>query len=176
MPFVDFLDDASIMRDIVLSRPDRLAAYLALNEDIMRGESPLTAGERELIGAYVSALNDCSFCFGAHAATAAQFGIDRALFESLLDDVDASPVAGKLKPILHFVKKLTENPSRMVQADADAVYAAGWDSRALSDAILVCGLFCMANRMVDGHGLNRATPNSVFETIADRLSGAGYTD
>lgn len=176
MAFVDFLDDSSIMRDIITRRPDRLGGFLQLNEDLMRGPSDLSPGEREIIGAYVSALNDCSYCHGAHAATAAHFGIEASLFEALIEDIDSSPVEEKLKPILHYVKKVTENPSRMVSADAEAVYAAGWDSKALSDAILVCGLFNMANRMVDGHGLNRLTPNSVFEKIGVRLSGSGYTD
>lgn len=176
MAFVDFLDDSSIMRDIIERRPDRLNGFLQLNEDAMRGESALSPADREIIGAYVSALNDCSYCYGAHAATAAQFGIDTPLFEALVEDIDSSAVDEKLKPILHYVKKVTETPSRMVNADAEAVYAAGWDSKALSDAIIVCALFNMANRMVDGHGLNRMTPNAVFEKIANRLSSTGYTD
>ena len=51
-----------------------------------------------------------------------------ALFERLMDEIDTAPVDEKLKPILHYVRKLTLTPSRMVQADADAVYAAGWTS------------------------------------------------
>ena len=57
--------------------------------------------------------------------------IDRAadharLVEHLID-LDASAVDDKLKPVLRFVKKLTETPSRMMQADVDAIFDAGWD-------------------------------------------------
>ena len=41
----------------------------------------------------------------------------------------------------------------MSQEDADQVYAAGWDERALHDAIEVCALFNFMNRFVEGHGL-----------------------
>ena len=41
----------------------------------------------------------------------------------------------------------------MVQADADAVFAAGWDERALHDAVCVACLFNFMNRLVEGHGV-----------------------
>jgi hypothetical protein len=42
-----------------------------LAEVLLRGESPLTRGERELIAAYVSEQNDCEFCAASHGACAA---------------------------------------------------------------------------------------------------------
>ena len=174
MPFVDFLDDGCGMRDIIMNRKDRLNSFLDLVEDVMRGPSTLSIPDRELIGAFVSSINGCSFCFGAHATTAAQFGIKKELFEDLVEDIDTSDVEEKLKPLLHYVKKLTLTPSKMIQADADAVYAAGWDDKALSDAVLVCAKFNMANRMVEGHGINRALPNAYFEKASKNIASKGY--
>src|SRR6187431_1575830 len=51
-------------------------------EEVMRGPSPLSAGLRELIGAFVSRRNECLFCSDAHAAAAAQF-----LEKDLVDEV-----------------------------------------------------------------------------------------
>ena len=51
------------------------------------------------------------------------------------------------------MKKLTQAPTRMIQADADAVFAAGWDEAALHSAIAVCCVFNFMNRLVDGHGI-----------------------
>ncbi len=45
----------------------------------------------------------------------------------------------------------------MTRADADRVYAAGWDERALFDAISICGLFNLMNRIVEGSGI-KANP------------------
>jgi hypothetical protein len=41
----------------------------------------------------------------------------------------------------------------MTQADADAVYAAGWSERAVYDAIQIGCLYNFMNRFVEGIGL-----------------------
>lgn len=54
-----------------------------------------------------------------------------------------------------------------IAADADAVYAAGWDERARSDAIWVCARFNMMNRLALGHGL--AADPAAFEARAKNM-------
>ena len=49
-----------------------------LHDAILREESPLSPGERELIAAYVSGLNSCNFCYGAHQNMAVAWDVDRA--------------------------------------------------------------------------------------------------
>jgi AhpD family alkylhydroperoxidase len=44
---------------------------MELAQVLLRGDSTLTAGERELIAAYVSRQNECEYCAGSHGATAA---------------------------------------------------------------------------------------------------------
>ncbi|MBT8446084.1 MAG: peroxidase-related enzyme [Gammaproteobacteria bacterium] len=174
MPFVDFLDEHAGMGEIIARRIDALRPFSAMAEAIMRGSGSFTAAECELLGAYVSAANDCSFCFNSHAATARALGVDAALLEAMVEDLDTAPVAAKLKPVLRYVKKLTDAPYKMVQSDADAVYRAGWNDRALSDAVLICGLFNMANRVVEGHGVSKELPAELFEAGAERMSEHGY--
>ena len=48
----------------------------------------------------------------------------------------------------------------MTQADADAVFAAGWNDQALHDAVSTCALFNFMNRLVEGHGIK--TRSGVF--------------
>src|SRR5678810_499168 len=55
-------------------------------EEVMRGPSPLSPGLRELIGAYFSKKNQCSFCSDAHAAAAAEF-LERELIDEVLHDL-----------------------------------------------------------------------------------------
>ena len=71
----------------------------------------------------------------------------------MLSDLDASAIDDKLKPVLRFVKKLTETPSRMVQGDVDAIFDAGWDEDCYHYAVMICGLFNMMNRIMDGYGV-----------------------
>src|SRR5213595_2499877 len=56
-------------------------------EEVMRGPSPLSPGMRELIGAFFSRKNQCSFCSDAHAAAAAQY-LERDLVAEVLCDVE----------------------------------------------------------------------------------------
>jgi uncharacterized peroxidase-related enzyme len=137
---------------------------------IMRGESPLSAAQRETIAAYVSAINQCQYCLKGHAQMAVNLGVDRASLEAMIEDLEMSAVEEPFKAILRFVKKLTLTPYAMAQEDADAVFAAGWTERALHDAILVCCRFNFMNRLSLAHGLD---PDGV--TPEQRAANMSYT-
>jgi uncharacterized peroxidase-related enzyme len=127
---------------------------MVYTDGLLRGAGELSVGERELIATYVSALNACTFCAGAHRAYAEVFGIDGALIDALIDDPATAPVDDRLRPILAYVERLNTLPSRMTQADAQAVYDAGWSEAALYEAVQVCALFNMMNRIIEGTGIN----------------------
>jgi hypothetical protein len=63
-------------------------------------------------------------------------------------------VDAKLRPVLAYVAKLNTLPSRLVARDAQAVYDAGWSEAALYEAVQVCALFNMMNRIIEGTGVN----------------------
>jgi alkylhydroperoxidase family enzyme len=90
-------------------------------------------------------------CYGSHSLVARGFGIDEGVFKNLVNDVDLAPVDPRLKPILRYVRKLTETPNRMTQADADAIYQAGWSDEALFRAVAVCAYFNNMNRLGHRH-------------------------
>ncbi len=165
------------MKSLFQAFPNTAGPLFEYHDRLLRGWSPLTVGERELIAAFVSGLNACTYCHGAHTIAAQAFGIDAEVFATLLNDLDAAPVAAKFKPILAYVRKLTLTPARITATDARAVYAAGWDERALFDAISVCALFNFMNRIVEGSGIRS---NPLAETEEElkarvlRISG-GFT-
>lgn len=70
----------------------------------------------------------------------------------MAENLDQAEISEKLRPILAYVTKLTLTPSKMVEADSQAVYEAGWKEDALYDAITVCALFNFMNRLVEGTG------------------------
>lgn len=172
MPFLPSMPEDANLGGIYAADPTYFMPLVEFSENVMRGPSPLSPAERELIAAYVSGLNACGFCAGAHKGAAVAFGIDEAVFERLMENVDAAPVTEKIKPLLRYAQKLTQTPARLTQADADAVYAAGWEETALSHAINVCALFNYFNRVVDGHGLS-ADPSKDGERGAT-LAAIGY--
>ena len=159
--------------------PDKLSLWCQYESLVMRGESELSASERELIAAYVSGLNACSYCHDAHTVFARAYGIDPKLVEALMEDLHSAPVDQRFKPILAYVEKLTLSPSHMIESDAQAVYEAGWSESALFDAVQVCGVFNLVNRLVEGTGISKVArdPEMIdVETVAKLTSTSFYTD
>jgi uncharacterized peroxidase-related enzyme len=147
------LGDNATVPDILKMSPEAGAPLMEVHEAIMRGPSPLSPGERELIAAYVSGLNDCRYCHGVHAETAKAFAMPAAPIDRMFDDLEGAGFEAKMVPILRLAGKLTEKPSSVGADDAQAVYDAGWDEMALHHAILVTSLFNFMNRMLEGHGV-----------------------
>ena len=77
--------------------------------------------EREIISAFTSGLNSCTYCHRSHSFVAEELGVGEAVVPALLDDIDSAPIDARLRPILRYVRKLTLTPSRLVEADAAAV-------------------------------------------------------
>ena len=55
--------------------PHTVLPLLDYHDRLLRDWSPLTVAERELIAAYVSRLNACTYCHGAHVVAARAFGM-----------------------------------------------------------------------------------------------------
>ena len=41
----------------------------------------------------------------------------------------------------------------MLQADVDAIFDAGWNEDSFHFAVMICALFNMMNRIMDGYGI-----------------------
>lgn len=67
----------------------------------------------------------------------------------MLDDWRTAPIAEPLRATLGFLAKLTLTPADVTPADAAAVLAAGVSEVALEDAIYVCTMFCIIDRVAD---------------------------
>src|ERR687888_881516 len=93
MAYLRSLPDRAVLRDVFAAFPHTSRPLLDYHEALLRGPSPFTVAERELIAAYVSGLNACTYCHGVHTATARAFGIDERLVAALLADLDTSPVS-----------------------------------------------------------------------------------
>jgi uncharacterized peroxidase-related enzyme len=174
MSFVDSIDAADEGVAAVFKRfPDHGIPLTRLTEIVMRtGDCQFSAKERELIGAFTSGTNACTYCYETHKAAAEAFGVDADLLRNLLADVDSSSVDDKLKPVLRYVKKLTESPARMVQDDVDTIFAAGWDENTFHYVVMICALFNLYNRVLDGYGIEN-TPDC-RHSRGQRLADSGY--
>lgn len=119
--------------------------------DVMRGPSPWTIEDRELFAAFVSRRNECSYCSRAHAAAAAA-SLPGDLVSAALDDWRTAPLDEKLRAVLGFLSKLTLVPGDVGAGDIEELRKAGVSDRAIEEAINLCALFNIVNRLADALG------------------------
>ncbi|MEM0946012.1 MAG: carboxymuconolactone decarboxylase family protein [Pseudomonadota bacterium] len=165
------LPEDARLGDVVAKFPRTIAPLLDYHDRLLRDPGALSPGQKELIAAYVSGLNACAFCHGAHTTMARAHGIDPDVIDALMADPDTAPVEPAMRPLLAYVSKLTRSPAMMTEADADAVYAAGWSEDALFEAIQTCGLNSLMNRILEGTGITEyyADPRTVPEERLEEL-------
>jgi uncharacterized peroxidase-related enzyme len=117
-------------------------------EDVMRGPSDWSVGERELFAAFVSRKNQCPFWTGSHSAVASE-ALGDAFVTAVLDDWCSAPIDQKLQTTLGFLEKLTLTPREIEQNDIAQMRMAGVSDRAIEDAIYVCAYFNIIDRIAD---------------------------
>ena len=145
--------------------PRGVAPLIALHDQILRDDSsPFSLAERELIAAFVSGLNACHFCYGAHKLMARAFGVDEALIESLVADDGHADIEPKWRPLLAYLRKLTLTPAKITADDMHQALNAGWSETAVYDAAMICALFSFMNRILDGAGIE---PKPIFANPSD---------
>jgi uncharacterized peroxidase-related enzyme len=163
--------DAGLLQ-IFRAFPEAARPLLEYHEVLLRGDSPFTPAERELIAAYVSGLNKCNYCRAVHSQTAVALGISSKVIAEIVSGSEPEHVELRMRPVLAFVRKLTLAPGEITSADIAPVFGAGWDDRAVHDAAAICGLFNLMNRLVNGLGVE--APQTYIKMAARRLADGGY--
>ena len=175
MPFFKSHPDDAGPANVFTAYPEIYRLWSEMSQALMNGPSPLSSGEREMIASFTVGVAGCKFAFVAHSQAAYAHGVKEGLIDDLLADIDTADINVKLKPIFKFVKKLTLTPADVTQGDADAVFAAGWDEKALHDAIAVCARMCFMQRIVEGHGFTPMSPE-VARRNAKKRAELGYVN
>lgn len=152
MPYFKSLPANAGPPNVFTLYPDIYGPWSRMSQALMNGPSPLSQAERELILAYAAGVAGCAFVLTAHAEVAYAWGIQRGIIEQLLESPETAPVEPRLQPLLAYVRKLAAAPDTITQADADAVFAAGWSEHALHDAIAITARAAFMHRLVAGHG------------------------
>lgn len=153
MSYYPSLPDRAHLSDLFKRFPRGVEPLLAFHDAVLRSDSELSIGERELIAAWVSGLNQCKFCYGAHKLMAHAFDVDPALVDMLFERFDEAPLPARFLKLLRFLEKLALTPSLVRRSDVAGLLKAGWSEEAIHDAALVCGLYAFMNRVVDAAGI-----------------------
>ena len=173
MSYLPSLPEPADLVDIFKKYPKFSQVLLKFNNEVMRGPGSLSDKDRELLFAYGSGINECSYCLGIHDEAATNLGVESGTVENLLCDINSPLDDPKLRPAISFVKKLTQEPNNITAQDTKAILDAGWDERALFDIVQVCALVNYMNRMVSGLGLT-ALGDNYFNQVGQMLAKHGY--
>lgn len=175
MPHISLGNDLPGIIGLLNYRPETGRPLSALAEVLLRGENTLSAGERELIAAYVSSLNDCAFCTSSHSAfAAAQLPEGMPLVAQVRANLDQAPVSAKLKALLRIAGKVQQGGKAVTEADVAAAREAGATDTEIHDAVLIAAAFCMYNRYVDGLGTIAPDDADGYARSAELIVGHGY--
>src|ERR1700709_520665 len=102
MAHIDFQNELPGIRGPMAYSPKIAKPLNELAEVLLRDDNnTLTRGERELIGTYVSSLNDCFFCQNIHGAIAGHYlRADIPFIDGVKKDFRTAPISDKLKSLL----------------------------------------------------------------------------
>jgi uncharacterized peroxidase-related enzyme len=143
---------------------------------LLHAPNSLSAGDRELIAAYVSSLNDCKYCLDSHAAIASwHFGNDEGFIRSVVADSRTAVISDKLKALLEIAARAQQSGALVRDVDIERARQQGATDIEIHDTVLIAAAFCMFNRYVDGLAAgNAADPNSRSER-ARLVAEHGYS-
>jgi uncharacterized peroxidase-related enzyme len=156
-------------------RPETAGPLISLAQVLMRDDNTLSRGERELIAAYVSYLNDCFFCQSSHSASAAlQLDGGMAVVDQVKADLASAEISEKLRALLVIAGKVQADGRTVTEADVSAARLHGATDVEIHDTVLIAATFCMYNRYVDGLATWTPTDPEVYLAGAERMVNEGY--
>jgi len=141
----------------------KLAAFVAMYNDLMLAPSGLSKLEREMIAVAVSAHNRCYYCLVAHGAAVRQLSGDPPLGELMAMNYRAARLSRRERAMLDFAVKLTAEPWLVEEEDREALRRVGFTDRDIWDIAAVAGFFNMSNRVASATDMR---PNSVYHRQA----------
>ena len=140
-------------------RPNTMHGHVILYRAVLHDDAnTLPTWLQEVIGSYVSALNDCAYSYANHWKNAAHLMGNKAR----ADEVEAALARRKPEEVfdgaelalLQYAEKLTITPGEMQESDVRALQNAGLDDGQILEANQIIGYFNYVNRSLNGLGVS----------------------
>lgn len=147
-------------------RPDTGDAIKKLVRLLLCKESTLSRGDRQLIAAYVSWLNQCAWCCNVHSAIAHYLlGMTYDMLQVVKDDFETAPITEKLKALLNIARHVQQQAQPLPDEVVARARAAGATDLEIHDAVLIAAVFCMNNRYVMCLDAETPTDPDFYDTL-----------
>ena len=177
MAHIDLGNELPGIRGLMEYRPKTAAPLNALAEILLRDDNnSLSRGERELIGTYVSYLNDCFFCQNVHGALAGHYlKCDIGQIDAIKADfMSATELSDKMKALLAIAASVQHGGKSVSALQIEQARSTGATDNEIHDAVLIAAAFCMFNRYVDGLATSAPLDRQFYINRAPQRAEDGY--
>ena len=139
-------------------RPNTMHGHMKLYRAVLHDEAnTLPTWLQEVIGSYVSALNECGYSYTNHWKNAAHLIGDKSRADSIEDALKkrclTDAFEGAELAVLQYAETLTLTPGKMKETDVRALQDAGLDDGQILEANQIIGYFNYVNRCLNGLGV-----------------------
>jgi len=175
MPHIPLPEGLPGIRGLLAFSPETAKPIGEFADVLLHAPNTLSPGERELIAAYVSHLNACTYCHASHAAIAACHLQSEALVASGIQDSEHSSLSPKMKALLAVAGRVQLGGQFVTAAAVERARTEGATDREIHDTVLIAAAFCMFNRYVDGLATTAPTDPDSYRQPASFVAQHGYT-
>ncbi|HZK63397.1 MAG TPA: peroxidase-related enzyme [Puia sp.] len=175
MPYIDVDKNLPGIRSLMAFRPETAKPLSDLAEVLLRDETGLSRAERELIGMYVSYLNDCFYCHHSHGELAVCYlNGNREVVDAVRKDYRQADISEKLKALLQIAGKVQQDGKSVQPGDIENAKKYQATDRDIHDTVLIAAAFCLFNRYVDGLASIAPQDMSSYPLRARQVAENGY--
>jgi uncharacterized peroxidase-related enzyme len=136
------------------ARPDFLKQVVDFSNTIQFSDGHLSRRHKEMIGSYVSYLNNCAYCLDSHAFFLMVQGASEQTVTALIEgNLDKAGLTAAERALLNYVKAITEAAYRSTPEDVQKLRDAGWKEEQIAEAVYIVALFAMFNRIANAFGV-----------------------
>ena len=144
---------------VLAKRPEEFRAFFAYHDALMKKESGLTKGEREMIVVTTSSLNQCLYCVVAHGAIVRIREKSSHISDQLATNYLKAEITPKQKVMLDFAVKVSLESHKLNNSDFEAMRSHGFSEEDIWDTGAISSFFALSNRMANFTGI---IPNDEF--------------
>lgn len=152
-------------------RPDIAAPLAGLYGALFDG-GELSRKAKEAIATYVSALNNCPYCIGAHTLFMQLQGASAEQVEAARSgDVAAFTDDAATARFLPLAEKITRHAYKVTDDDIRMLRDGGWSDEKILEAVWVVVFFNLINRLADTLGIAEDDFHADVERARELLAG-----
>ena len=141
-------------------RPAEWRAFFAYHDALMlREDSGLTKGEREMIVTTTSAANHCLYCVVAHGAILRIYEKKPLVADQVATNYRKADISPRQRAMLDFAMKVCLNSHEIEDADFAPLHAHGFSDEDIWDIASITALFGLSNRIAS---FSNMLPNPEF--------------